>query len=217
MVFASGARYGAAQAGTTASITLAATDTGTESDTIGREVAITSGTGLGGISTISAFNTTSKLATFTPAVTTAPVLSSGYVILDDYRPMREMPLWDHSKTLMSQNKGYPEAFFPLGDSSNGQFLLDPKPWREDSQPMIIIHRYQADLTEADSTGTLLLTLYQKWQPLWISGLRWKCLQNDDDDRAPSAFQEYQKSMRDIMNAEIYGNTISDLRVQVQDY
>lgn len=217
IVFATGARYGTAQDGTVSTVTLAATDAGVESDTVGREVVIVSGTGVGGISTISAFDEGTKIATITPSVTTAPDNTSGYVLLDDYRPLREMPIWDYDIVLTNRNLGYPTVFYPLGDASNGKLLLDPKPWREDSQPMVLLHRYQADLTEADTTGTLLLTLYQKWQPLWVSGLRWKALQNDDDDRAPSAFQEYQKSMRDIMNAEIYGHTISDLRVQVMDY
>ena len=217
IVFASGGTYGTAQSGSTSSVTLASTYAGAASDVIGRELVITAGTGIGGIATISSYVPGTKVATVTPAFTTAPTTGSSYLILDDYRPLRESTVWEYSNVQTGQNQGYPDSFFPLGDSSNGKLILHPTPFRNDSQPMILIHRYQADLTEADAVGSLMLTLYQKWQPLWITGIRWKALQNDDDDRAPAAFQEYQKSLRDIMNAEVYGNTINELQMKVVDY
>lgn len=217
IVFATGSTFGTAQAGASGSITLASSYTGTEADVIAREIVITSGTGVGGIATISSYVPGTKVATVSPSFSTAPTSGSGYMILDDYRSLQEGPIWDHANISVGQDKGYPDTFFPIGDATNGKIILNPTPWRSDSQPMILIHRYQADLTEADAVGTLMLTLYQKWQQLWITGLRWKTLQNDDDDRAVGAFQEYQKSMRDIMNVEIYGNTINELQMKVVDF
>lgn len=216
-VFATGSVFGTAQAGSTSSVTLAASFTGVEADIISREIVIVSGTGLGGISTISAYVPATKVATITPSLTVAPTTGSGYLILDDYRPLSEYPIWDQSFIHFPGDKGYPTCYFPIGDSSDGKFVLNPIPWRDDSQPMVVINRYQADLTEADSVGTLMLKLYQKWQQLWISGIRWKTLQNDDDERAPGAYQEYQKAMRDIINIETYGNTINELQSKVVDY
>ena len=217
IVFASGGTYGTAQNGSTSSVTLASSYAGVESDVIGREIVITAGTGVGGIATVSAYVPGTKVATVTPSFTTAPTTGSSYMILDDYRPLREAPVWDYAPVQTGQTKGYPDSFFPLGDPTNGKIILNPTPFRNDSQPMILIHRYQADLTEVDAVAPLMLTLYQKWQQLWITGIRWKALQNDDDDRAPAAFQEYQKSLRDIMNAEVYGNTINELQTKVVDY
>jgi hypothetical protein len=108
-------------------------------------VVFVSGTGAGGISTITAFNPTSKLATISPAVTTAPDAGTGYLVLDDYRPMVEKPSWEIPVLTANKSRGYPDVFFPSGDSTNGKFTAYPIPWRDDSQPMVLIHDYQVDL------------------------------------------------------------------------
>lgn len=217
MKLATGARYGTLQAGAAGSITLAASDSGTDIDTIGKEVVITSGTGLNGISYITSFNSGTKVAGVSPSFTTAPAASSGYMILDTYKPLVERPVWDYESMTVPYTQGYPDFYFPRGDSTNGQFLLYPVPYRSDSQPLVVIQQYYADLVELDVTGTLMATLYQKWQQLWIAGIRWRCLQDDDDSRAASAFQEYQKAFRDVVAADTYGLTINGLQAQVMDY
>lgn len=215
--FATGGIYGTAQAGATNTITLASSFTGTAADIVGKEIVVSSGVGVGGISTVYGYVPGTKIASVSPDFSTAPINGSGYVILDYYQTLTESPIWENGNSQFSQDKGYPLYYLPFGDGTNGKFLLNPIPWREDNQPMVLINRYKADLTEADAVGPLMLTLYQKWQPLWISGLRWKALQNDDDSRAPGVFQEYQKSLRDLVNAENYGNTLNELQMKVVDY
>lgn len=217
MQFATGGVFGTAQTGTVTSITLASSYSGTEQDLIAKELVITSGTGVGGISTISGYVPATKVATLSPALVIAPDVTSGYVVIDTYIPLTQSPIWDYPNVTIAGNKGYPETFFPIGESSTGKFILNPTPWRDDTQPMVLIQRYQADLTETDTVGSLMLKLYQQWQILWICGIRWKALQNDDDDRAPGAYQEYQKAMRDIINMDTYGNTLDDMQIKVTEY
>lgn len=217
MELITGGRYGTAQAGSTTTVTLASNETATEADLLGKEIAIYSGTGVGGISFVTAYNSGTKVVTFSPAVTTAPASGSLYVVIDEYRPIFEKPIWNMGEYLKSKEMGYPDTFYPIGDGSNGKFILSPTPYRSDSQPLLVSQRYYADLTEQDLSGTLLATLYQKWRPMWISGIRWKCLQNDDDNRAASVFQEYQKAIRDVISIETDGISVNGLQACVVDY
>lgn len=217
MSFVTGTRYGTLQAGSSLSVTLAASDAGGQSTTIGKEIIITSGTGLGGISFITGYTEATKVATVSPSFSTAPTAGSGYVVCDYYKPLTERPLWDYETTQIPFTQGYPDYFFPKGDSTNGAFVLLPVPYRNDSQPMAVIQNYYSDLTELDVAGTLMATLYQKWQQLFIAGIRWKCLQNDDDSRSTGAFQEYQKAIKDVVGAETYGSGVNSLQFRVCDY
>lgn len=217
MKFVTGSRYGTLQAGSSSSITLSASDAGTVIDTIGREVIITSGTGIRGIAFITSYDAGTKVAGVSPSFSTAPTAGSEYMIAEIYKPLDEKPVWDYERTDVPFTQGYPDYFFPQGDSADGNFLLLPVPYRSDSQPMVVIQNYYADLTEIDLTSALLATLYQKWQQLWIAGIRWRCLQNDDDNRAGGAFQEYQKAIKEVIAAETYGNTLNYMQFQVCDY
>ncbi len=218
MTYATGSRYGTADGGTASTVILDPTDTGDENGTIGQEIAVVSGVGGGNLGTVRAYNTGTKEATVDWQVYVGiPTAGDDYVIIDYRSPLLSLPSWDQYSKSLVQDKGIPSAYYPIGDTSNGKFVVSPAPWRDTYQPEILIHQYQSDLTEADTSGALMLTLYQKWRPLWHAGIRWKCLQNDDDNRAPAAFQEYQMALRNIAGANTYGLTLNELQVQVTDY
>ena len=217
MQFATGSRYGTAQAGSTTSITLASTETASESDIISRELAIYSGTGISQIAQITAYDSGTKVATLAPTLDTAPASGSGYVILDYYSPVDQKDMGFLKQKNNPVQQGYPCEFFPFGNNADGGFVLWPTPWRTDSQPMVLIQRYFLDLSELDVSGTLMLKLYQKWRNLWILGLKWKTQADGDDDRANGSRTEYRSELRKLLAAEDYENTLRSNRVMVQDY
>lgn len=72
---------GVAQAGTTSTITLAATASATNSVYVGSIITILSGTDAGDTSEITAYNGTSKVATVSPNFAVAPDSTSGYAVI----------------------------------------------------------------------------------------------------------------------------------------
>lgn len=218
MEFATGTRYGAAQAGSTTSVTLASTETAAAADLIGKQLAITAGLGSAQIAFITAYDSATKIATLSPTLTVAPDVTSTYVILDFYLDVKgPKPIFKLGELNSPTTQGYPEAFYSEGNSADGQFTLFPIPYRTDSQPMILIERYYADLTELDVSGALMLVLYQKWRNLWMTGLTAKGLDDADDANAPAAFTKYKQALQALVSAEQYGNTLSVAQAQVEDY
>ena len=67
-----GSRTGTAQAGSTNSITLASSESAGDSDLIGKEIIVTSGTGIGSFAQIISYSSTTKVASVTPDFETAP-------------------------------------------------------------------------------------------------------------------------------------------------
>lgn len=207
----SGTTTGTARAGTTSSITLASTDT-SSSDIIGKEIVIMSGTGSSQISQIYAFNTTSKVANFYPSIT-APSSDSVYLVIDKYDEIREHPIWDYDKMAFPFRQEKPLNYFPIGDSDNGEFILAQAP---DSANYAIRIRYYADLTRLDLTGTLLSTLYRRWQNVWYTGLLAKALAHIDDDGATEAEGKYNQKVQELTMREGYGLDLNNLRFRIQE-
>lgn len=217
LLYATGTRYGACQAGSSLFIQVAAASTFNEADVIGKEVAIVSGSGLGAVSYVTAYNSISKVLTVSPAFSPVPVSGDTYVILDFYKEVEEKPYFRFSSLALPNRLGEPECFYPFGDSSNGKIILAPTPYRTDSQPQVLVQRYYADLMELDLAGTLMATLYQKWRPVWMTGLIWKALEDGDDGRAQQQEREYREELRKLVASEGFVNQSNILQIQVLDY
>jgi hypothetical protein len=217
MQYATGSRFGTATAGTTGSVTLAASDNAPEADVLGREVVIYSGTGIGSIAQVTAYDSLTKIATVAPAFAVAPGNGSGYVFLDSYEPVQQKDITLLVQKLDPVQPGSPSEFYPFGDEVDGGFILFPVPYRTDAQPMVLLERYFSDLTELDLAGTLMTKLYQKWRNLWICGIKWKTMEDGDDDRATVAAREYRAEIRKLIAAEDYSNTLGTNRAVVTDY
>jgi len=216
MQFATGSRWGQLQAGAVGSLTLSSSEYASDTDILGKEIAITSGSGSGGIAYITNYNSSTKVATISPSLSVAPTVGDYYVILDYYKPVEEKPGWEIRNLNNPSQTGYPEVFYPQGDSTNGKFVLFPVPYRSDSQPLVVIQSYYADLTELDLSGTLMATLYQKWRNLWITGIKYKALEDADDTEKTSARTEYAHEVQKIIR-QSYGNDIVNNAVRVMDY
>ncbi len=213
--YATGSRYGTAQAGTLGTVTLAATENAQQADLIGKEIVLLSGSASGQISYIVGYDSSTKVATVSPSFTVAPSTDS-YLIIDQYKPLDEKPLWEQQNLSNQTSQGIPDRFFPVGNATDGEFILWPVPYRTDSQPAIVLHRYYADISEIDTTGTLFATLLAKWRNLWLLGLKWKALDDADDDKEPAAQKAYLKELQDITRAN-YGNDLINVQTKLGDY
>lgn len=215
IVIMDGTVIGTAQAGASGSITFAADDT--EDDKIGKDVIITANTGKGSMSQITAYNSSTKVATVTPNFTTAPDATSTYMQVSSYNPLIQVPIWDLGRFRRSAIRSTPTHYFPMGDVDNGEFILDPVPYRDGSTPWGLQLRYYADLMEIDLAGTLMATLYKKWRNVWEMGVAAKQLQSDDDNRQELWMRRYEFALQTMIAREKYGYDISNLNCTIQDY
>lgn len=217
MEFATGTRYGTLQAASsTTSFTLAAADTSTQDELLGKELVLTSGNAQGSIGYITAFNPTTKVVTISPAASTTPTAGDGYMILDFRSPVQEKPIWEMQLLAVPSQQGTPERFYPQGNSTAGQFKLHPIPFRNDDQPMVLLQDYYVDITQLDLAGVLMGTLYNRWRNVWIMGIKWKGLEEGDDDQVVKARTEYANEIQKLVR-RLYGNEHVSLQAQVLDY
>ncbi|MAH50524.1 hypothetical protein CMI37_32180 [Candidatus Pacearchaeota archaeon] len=213
MTLMTGGVTGTAQAGSSSSITLAAGNTST--DLIGKEIMILSGTGSAQINQITAYNSTTKVATVNDTWTD-PSSDSVYMVVDKYKELEQTVAWKHDGGRTSPERGEPSHFFPIGDSDNGEFILFPTPFRSatDTNGYGIRHKYYADLTRIDLASTLMTTLYRRWRSLFIQGVKYKSLENLDDNRATQEAQKYRGDLNSMILRETYGMDLSNIEISV---
>lgn len=217
IVLLDGSVTGTAQAGTTSSITYSADDTEDPNDKIGTEVLITANTGQGSMSQITSYDSSTKVAGVTPDFAVSGDNTSEYLQVSTYRPLTQMPAWELSKFRRSAIRDTPTTYFPLGDPDNGEFILDPVPFRDSLTPWGLQLRYYADLMEIDLASTLMATLYKKWRNVFVMGVAAKQLQSDDDNRQELWMRRYEFALQIMIAREKYGYDISNLNCTVQGY
>lgn len=216
MSFITGARYGTAQAGSTTSLTGAASETHAESEVMGREMVIVGGTGVGGKAYITGYNSTTKVYTLSPALTTAPASDSTYIVVEFSRPVEKRVLSDLQNRISQTPQGEPEEYFPLGDSAYDKYLLRPVPYRTDSQPMALLQRYYANLLTVDVDGALMARLYQDWVNLWTKGIIWLSFMDQDDNRQIAGKIDFYAELRKLGGVETPNADASDIQTRVVD-
>ena len=217
MTLLDGNTTGTAQDGTVSTVTLASSETLGESDVIGKEILIYSGTGKGSFSQVTSYDSSTKVATVTPNFATAPTTGDEYMIVDTYYPLIQKPVWELDRTNYPSVRDRPTHFFPIGDSDYGEFILYPVPYRNSTKPWGIRLRYYANLLTLDLSSTLMSTLYQRWRNVWIQGVMVKALENDDDNRQLAVRDIYNNKLIELIMRETYGGDLSNLRCTIVDY
>ena len=123
-----------------------------------------------------------------------------------------------AKSPTNTERGLPESWMPIGDDDNGEFLLLPLPYRNETGKVYVLkQRYYADLMEIDLTGTLMGTLYKRWRNIWIQGVCAKALQDNDDTRAVAEGSKYNAMARLMVSQETYGSDLQNLQITIEDY
>lgn len=208
-----GAVRGTAQAGSVSSVTLAASDPSDESSIIGKGIIILSGTGQGSYSQVTNYDSDTKIATVTPNFNTAPSSDSEYMIVDQEYPVEQRPVFENDRNTNSTILGLADRFYPTGDEDYGEFILNKAPDKVYGARL----RYYANLMKIDTDSTLMSTLYLRWRSIWIEGIRFKKIDDEDDDRSQEAEVRYRRKMQAIISRESYGMDISNIVDQVTDY
>ena len=206
---------GTAQAGGATSITLAAADTCTSDWAIGREIVTTGGTGPNQINQITALDTTTKIATVAYTWETNPDATTTYRLIEYYYPLTENAIWDYDKEGVPQTRSRPSQYHVKGDNDNGEIVLLNTP--DDSYSLRT--RYYADLTRLDlasATDVTIVQIYRRFKNIFIQGVYAKCLQYNNDDRAPSEMSVYGNLLSVLEARETYGMDLSNLQMKVDD-
>ncbi len=207
-----GVNTGVLQAATSSSLTLASNFSATEDFMIGKEVLITSGTGVNEIGQVTAWDNGTKVATVAAAFGTTPLTGDGYLVIESYRDLMEGPVWNYDREISTMTKRKPFEFYPTGDVDYSEIVLDAPP--DKAYGGII--RYYVNLMTVDLASTLMTTLYQKYRNLWIQGIKARRLEDIDDDRAPREMQAYFGLLQAMVAAETYGQSLSELQARVSD-
>jgi len=171
-----GSTTGTAQAGADNAITLASAESITGDSLIGKQILINSGTGAASIAQATAYNESTKVATTTPTWATNPASGSGYMVVDNYHNLQRSYIWELDKDSQFTRLRRPDSFYMVGDSNEGEFILDAAPDKAYGAQL----RHYVDLMEVDLSSTLIATLYQRWRNVWLNGVVWKSRMNEDD-------------------------------------
>ena len=192
-------------AGGASSVTLASDEAEGEDEIEGKEILIYSGTGAGGLAQVTSFNDDTKIATISPAWTTAPVLNDTYVIVDQYTPLDIEHLARFNELQVPYIGTMPVKLYPIGSENNyGYYHVYPVP---DDDHYYAVHMvYYMNLLTLDLAGTRMSTLYQRWRNLWIQGVKARMFEDDDDSRAQTEMARYYNMVKDITSLETYGRT-----------
>ena len=211
-----GLEVGIAQAGASGSITLAAADNISEAALKQEKgILVYEGTGKNSYSQVTGLS--GDIASVSPNFSTAPVADDKYMHVDTVTPAKLAAIWNLDRLVrQTGGTGKPCIFYPIGDEDNGEFVVYPKPYRTSGVPFGMQLRYYCDLMRLDISGTLMATLYRRWRGIFIAGIYYKTLKNEDDERQDKAEKSYRRSLIDLISRETYGTDLSGLQVTVEE-
>lgn len=197
---------GIAQGGSASTITLAAAETISENDIIGKEILVT---GNQSMSKCTAYDTGTKVATVSPDFQVAPSNGNGYTVVDTKVPLISKPIWMKDEQVPTKNK--PEFFYHYGDQAAGEFELFPTADKVYGLQL----RYYLNLSLVDLTSTRMTTIYRNWRNIWNKGVYYRAIV--DPTLALSEKREYQAMIRELVAKETYENDIKGLQIRITDY
>ncbi len=217
IVILDGMHTGTLQAATAGTATLAADESFSEDFAQGKFLLITSGTGLGSCSQITAYNDTTKVATVVPNFNTTPDGTEGYMVVDSQYKLEQQYITRKDEVTYPDDKQIPAYYFPIGQGNSdsdetGEFELYPTP--DDTYGIQL--RYFANLMLVDLSSNLMATLYRRWRNLFVQGVMLKSLQNDRDARYINELQIYKKMLQELKMREVYGMDLSNMQIQVEE-
>src|SRR3972149_1916892 len=180
-----------AQAGASSTITLAATDSSESEGRIGKEIVLIAGTGSGQKRQITGFNTTTKIATADSAWSTTPNVTTGYLIVTEYHPLRIVNPDTFNRVTSRTERERPETGMIWNNRLYTQLVPDK------TYPLWYQYWVNIMLTDiADSNG-IHQDMLRMWGSLFVQGFHVKSLQNEDDDRYIPALTIYRDMISKI--------------------
>jgi len=207
-----GSNVNSCQGGSNNTLILNANDT-SGANILGKEVLMMSGGSQGSYSQIVAYDGTTKIASMVPDFNTSPTLGDTYMIIDQEYPVQTRPIFDWETRLKVIAPGLPQYLYPVGDDQAGYFVLNCPPNVTYGARL----RYYADISQVDSNSTLMSVIYRKWRNMFIQGIKWKKLADEDDDNEDKAKAQYMSALRVLIYREAYGMDISNLTDRIVDF
>lgn len=172
--------------------TLAAAEDAAVDDVEGKMLLISSGTGANQAVQVTGYSTTTKVASTTEAFTTSPIITDGYLIVNEFKKLDYDPATRRSDFTRYGDKGEPTAFYPYADATYGYVELRPVP----DAVYGLKYTYFADLRRVDLTSTLYTTLLRRWAGEFTQGVYVWTL-GEDDDRYEREFQIYDSMLKQM--------------------
>ena len=218
MALLTGLATGTAQSGTAPTLTMpsSAGKYGVD-NTLGKDLVITGGSAVASVSQIVGVVTNgdgSTTLTVYPDFQAIPDGTSTYMIVDNQYPIEADHIANYDR-FRTASLDRPRKFFPMGDEDYDEFILDCPP--DANYTYAIRMRYTVNIMTLDLNSTLMSTLYQKFREYWIKGIKAQALMDNDDTRGPTALQERNSKLQELILSQQYGTDIRTLRQNVQDY
>lgn len=179
-----------AAGGTTTTITLSSNDSNSEEWHISKEIVLIAGAGSGQRSTITAYNTSTRVATVSPAFTSPPNATTNYVIIDYYDGIDVIGIEQFNEETNQTTRYRPTKVTEYGD----QFYF----WGVPDKTYPVLIRYWVNLNSLDVNSSTFNTALIDWRSLFTQGFFVKTLQNEDDSRFDSEFVLYRDLLTKIV-------------------
>jgi len=178
--------------------TLAADEDAGTDDVEGKLLLISSGTGANQAVQITAYNTSTKVATGAEAYSTAPIVGDGYLIINKFGRLEYDPSYRRSDYSYYGDKGVPRQFYPYADATYGYVELRPVP----DGIYGLKYTYFADLRRVDTSSSLYSTILRRWASVLTQGVYVWTL-GEDDDRYEREFQIYDSMLKQLKARDSY--------------
>jgi len=174
-----------AQAGTSTSITLVLTDSSEASGRIGKEIVLIGGTGSGQKRQITGFNITTKVAEVDSAWSIIPESDTDYLLVSDYVSLFIIDPTTFAKITDRTTLDRPSSAMIWNDQLYIQKVPD--------KTYVLWVQYWANILKIDVADTNVThqKMLMDWQSLFVEGVYFKTLQNEDDTRADLEFVVYR--------------------------
>jgi hypothetical protein len=185
--------------------------------TLGKDLAIISGTGAASVSQITnVVNNIDGTTTLTvyPDFQATPDSTSGFMLVDNQWPceQKHIALYD---VYRSNGLSRPQFFFPMGDEDFDEFIFDVPP--DNNYFYVARMRYTVNIMTLDLNSILMSTLYQKFREYWIRGIKYQALSDNDDTEAPQSEDERKMKLQALIRSQQYGTDLRNLQQEVRDY
>jgi hypothetical protein len=201
-----GTRTGTATAGSTTTITLAASDTGSEAATVGKTILITGGAGSGQAAQADDYNATTRVLTFDAALSTAVDATSTYLIADEFKKLEDETLFDMADLELPHLPGKPTRVYHVPDEIEGRLHTD---YTSDKVYGLQL-RYYADLRKIDLSSTHYATFLRLAADVLTQGVFVWMLH--DDTRYKTELAVYEDKKQNFARRYLYGYDLSNMHM-----
>ncbi len=112
-------------------------------------------------------------------------------------PLTLISTEDYNQEKASPTSGQPSEYAIVENDGVEQIQMFPTP---DAAYTYTID-YYADLTLLDLTSTIMTALYRRWKNLFVQGVKAKCLEWMNDDRANAEITSYWSMIKMVIGRE----------------